>query len=68
MLRGFALEKIYASFAQREGDLDTLLLEDEILGCRQKIWDDLGLAQWLIGVLDFRAHRFACPSASIRHR
>ena len=54
-----ALEELHAAFAQSESDLDAFLSKDEIFWGRQKVRHDLGLAQGLIGVLDFRAHRFA---------
>jgi len=60
----FAFEEFNATLAQGNGDLDALLLEDEVLGRRKEIRNDLELPEWLIRVFDSRAHRLAFLLAS----
>ncbi len=64
MFPGLALEKVDASFAQRDGNLDAFIAKDEILRPRKEVRNDLEVSERFVGVL--LAHIFACLSASSR--
>src|SRR6266496_537292 len=64
----FGLEEIHAAFAQRDGDLDPLVPEDEILRAREKVRNDPWVSERFVRVPDFLAHIFACLSASTRRQ
>lgn len=64
----FALKELDAAFAEGDGDLDPLLAEDQILRRRKKVRNDPKASEWLVGVLDFRAHRCVCLCASSPRR
>ena len=64
----FGLEEIHAAFAQRDGDLDPLVPEDEILRAREKVRNDPWVSERFVRVPDFLAHIFACLSASSRRQ
>jgi hypothetical protein len=57
-------EKINAAFAQRQRDLDALFPKSKLGWRRQKIADNLNLAQRLIRVSDFLCHKSAFLCAS----
>src|SRR5436309_15400717 len=59
VLRGFSLEELDAALAQSQGDLCAVFAKHEILGRWQEVRHYPELAQRLIGVFDFRAHKFA---------
>ncbi len=50
------LEKIDATLAQRNSDLDPFVLKNKILRTGQKVSDDLGFSDGFVRVFDFRAH------------
>jgi hypothetical protein len=60
------LEELNASLAQRNGDLDAFVPNDQFLGPREEVRNDLEVSEGFVGVLDFPAHRCACLSASSR--
>ena len=62
------LEKIDATLAQRNGDLDPFVLKYKILRTRKKVSDDLGVSEVFVRVLDFRAHKFVCLFANSLHQ
>src|SRR6266567_9054414 len=64
VLRGLPFEELDAALAQRQGDLDALFAKHEVLRRRQEVRHHLELAQRLIRVSYFRAHRFVYPYAS----
>src|SRR5437879_1782276 len=64
----FGLEEIHAAFAQRDGDLDPLVPEDEILRAREKGRNDPWVSERFVRVPDFPAHISACLSASSRRQ
>ena len=68
MFPSFALKKLHTSFAQSNGDFDSLIAKDEFLRARKEVRYDLEVPEWLVGVLDFPAHMFACLSANIQPR
>ena len=68
VLPRLALEEVDAALAQRNGDLDPFVPEDEILRQRQKITDDSQSSQRLIRVSDSRAHRSSSLVARSRRR
>jgi len=57
----FALEKVNAAFSQRERYFHAILTKHKILWWWEEISDNLQRTDWLIRVLDFRAHKFLCP-------
>ena len=59
------LEKIDATLAQRNGDLDPFVLKNKILRAGKKVSDDLGVSEVFVRVFYFRAHKFVCPFANI---
>ncbi len=65
---GFTLEELDASLTQRDGDFDSFIPKNEVLRVREKVRNDLEVSERFVGVPNFRAHRFACLSASIRLR
>src|SRR5260221_10179677 len=64
----FGLEEIHAAFAQRDGDLDPLVPEDEILGAGKKVRNDPWVSEGFVRVSDFLAHISTCLSASTRRQ
>ena len=64
---GLILEKINRGFAQGNGDLDVVVLENQLFRRRQEILNHPGLNRF-IRVGNFPAHIFSSPGASIRHR
>ena len=60
----FGLEKVDATLAQSDGDLDSFVLKYQILGPGKKVSDHPGVSEGFVRVLDFRAHKFVCPFAS----
>jgi hypothetical protein len=54
----FALEELHAALAQGEGNFYAFLSKYEFFWGGQKVGNYLGLTQGLIGVFDFRVHRF----------
>jgi len=62
------LEELDASLTQRNGDLHALVPENEVLGSRQEVRNDLQVSEGLVRVSDFLAHRFPFLSASSRPR
>ena len=68
MLLRLDLEEVNATFAQRDGDLDPFVLKYKILRTGKKVSDDLGVSDWFVRVLDFRAHKFVCPFANSLHQ
>lgn len=40
-LRGMSLEEVDALFAQREGDLDPVILQDKLIGWREEVIHNL---------------------------
>lgn len=66
MCLGF--EKIDATLAKCNGDLDPFLLKRKILRPRQEISDDLGVSEHFVRVLYFRVHKFVCLFSSNQHR
>ncbi len=68
MFPSLALEKLDASLAQRDGDLDAFVPKDEFLGPRKEVRNDFEVSERFVGVFDSRAHKFACLSASSRPR
>lgn len=57
----FVLEKVNTAFSQRERNFHAILTKHKILWWWKEIPDNLQRTDWLIRVLDFRAHRFLCP-------
>src|SRR5882724_12792075 len=64
----FGLEEIHTAFAQRDGDLDPLVPEDQILGAGKKVRNDPWVSERFVRVSDFPDHKSACLSASSRRR
>jgi hypothetical protein len=60
----YGLEEFHTAFAQRNGDLDPLVPEDEILRARKKVRNDSWVSERFVRVSDFPAHICACLSAS----
>jgi hypothetical protein len=60
------LEEFNAALAQRDGDLDPLVSEDEVLRRRKEVTNDLQSSEGLIRVFDFGAHKLNClPSSPV---
>src|SRR5712691_12078913 len=68
VLPRLGLEEVDATLAQRDGDLDPFVPEDEILRQRQKVTDDSQGSQRLIRVSDSRAHRSSSLFAKSRRQ
>jgi hypothetical protein len=68
MLASFALEESNARFAQTNRDLDLLFAKSKFGGRREKVPNDVNLANGAVSVCDFSAHRSFCLSANIRRR
>jgi hypothetical protein len=66
MFLRLTLEELNASFAQRNGDLDTFVSKDQFFWPRKEVRNDPKISEGFVGVLDFLAHRCACLSASSR--
>ena len=62
------LKELNTALAQGDGDLDPFVLKHKILRPGQEVSDDLRVSEGFVGVLDFRAHRFACLSANSPHQ
>ncbi len=62
----FFLEEVDTRFAQTDGHFDLLFLESEFLWRREKIADNLDLANWFVSVSYFACHKFAFLYASTR--
>ncbi len=65
---GVRLEKFHASLAKRDGDLNTILLQDKLIWRRQKIIHHLKPTERLICVLWRVLHRVSCLCASNRRQ
>jgi hypothetical protein len=65
---GLAFEELDASLIQSDGDFDPFIVKDEVFGAREKVRNDLEVPERFVGVLYFRAHRFASLSANNRLR
>ena len=68
MFPRLVFEECDASLAQSDGDFDPFIPKDEVLGAREKVRNDFEIPERFVGVFYFRAHRFACLSASNRLR
>lgn len=68
VLRGLSLEEFDAALRERDRHFHAFLAKRELFGGRQKVGNDLQLAQRLIGVSDFLGHKFACPVATNQHQ
>lgn len=64
MFPGLILEEFDASPAQRDGDVNSFIPNDEFLRAGKKVRNDLEVSEGLVPILDFLAHTFACLSAS----
>ena len=62
------LEELDTTLAQGDSDFDPFVLKHKILRPGQEVSDDLRVSEAFVCVLDFRAHRFACLSASSPHQ
>ena len=58
------LEKVNATLAQCDSDLDPIVLKYKVFRSRKDVSYDPGVSEWFVRVLDFRAHRFVYPSAN----
>src|SRR6266542_2364283 len=61
VLPRLAFEELNAALAQRDGDLDTLIPENEVFWWRKEVTNDLQSSEALVRVSDFRAHRLPSP-------
>ena len=68
VLGSFRLEKLHALLAQRESYLDALFTKRQLGRRRQKVRNDLDVAQWLIRVGDFPFQILPFPCANIRRQ
>lgn len=59
------LEKLNASFAQRNGDFHAFIAKCELIGWRKEVGYDPIVPQGLIRVPGFRGHRSPFPCARI---
>lgn len=57
VLPRLAFKELDAPLAQRDGDLDPVVPQDEVLGTRKEIRDDLKAPEGLVSVSDFPALR-----------
>ena len=57
----FVFEKINAASSQRERNFHAILTKHKILWWWEEIPDNLQRTDWLIRLLDFRAHKVLCP-------
>jgi len=62
------LEELDAALAQCDRDLDAFVPEDQVLGARKEVRNDLQFSETLVRVSDVLAHTFACLCASTRRR
>jgi len=62
------LEKIDATLAQRNSDLDPFVLKNKILRTGKKVSDDPGVSDRFVRIFDFRAHKFVCPFTNSLHQ
>ena len=62
------LEKIDATLAQRNSDLDPFVLKNKILRTGKKVSDDPGVSDRFVRIFYFRAHKFVCPFANSLHQ
>jgi hypothetical protein len=54
---GFGFEELDTFLAQGQGDLDAFFAKSQFSWRRKKVRDNAKLAQRLIGIFDFRAHK-----------
>jgi hypothetical protein len=58
MLLRFVLEELYARSFQRDRYLDIFVIQNQLIGGREKIVNDSQFAHWFVSVLYFFLHRY----------
>lgn len=64
VLLRLGFEKVDATLAQSNGDLDSFVLKHKIFWPWKEVSYDLRTSEGFVRVLYFRAHRFVFPSAN----
>ena len=68
VLSRLVLEELHATLTQRDSNFDALFPENQVFRSRQEITNDLEVAERLVCVPDFLAHKFASLCASNQPR